>query len=461
MNRGDPPDSGPGGPHLRREVLDEFFLGRVSAVELLGRTAEHLSAACPGCRHRLGRDPDRYRRHLEGAAAQVRIRAEELADERAELPALVARLGGWSDLDRYVAVALGPQFHTPAFVEHQVDVGWGAVAYGEPAAAREALELAAAAVQALRVDRYGRRTRLLHEGEVDLLRARILLGEGEIEAAEGALDAAGRIEAEVGCFDLHAGVLLGRGCVHLARGATESAEAALRSAAATGAGAWRGSIAEALARWSHRPPGRPGTVAPPVASREGLWREWRRHGPGGLRFRLSLTVAELARRLTLDAPPAERSAALRELAAMCQELVLGAGPEARTELPGPVVAEVARFTRRLLSGRVDAEEIRAFESTVLRLHPPWGPPTMRHDPTGGRFPTEELTDLLAESSDELQSILIAHGLTDREVEEILQDATLALLERWHGLADRRDWLLERVRRLCRQTVALKGGDEVN
>lgn len=451
-----PRAAGSGGRHLRQDDLDGYFLGRVSGWELLARTTDHLARTCRGCRRKLGPEPLHYRRLLERAAERLRVHARELADERAQVPGLLAELGSRAALDRYLLVVSEARFHTPAFVDRQVAVGWDAVAQGALRVTREALELASAAVLTLPVERYGKMARFRLEGEVELLRARLLLVEGDGPGATRALDAAWDLEGEVCCPHLRAGVLVGRAFLHLARGERSEARSALESASATGSEAWRPSIAEGWARLEGRPVGEePADLTPPVGGRERLRRWWRRQGTPGLRLRMALGVAHLARRLVADAPSGERTAALRELATVCQELVEGPVPSVGIELPAPAAAELARFTRKLLSGKVDADEITAFENALLSLQPPWGPPTMRHDPPEGRFPAVELTTLLEDTSEELRAILVAHGLSDREVEDVLQDATMALLQRWDGLDDRREWLLDRVRRLCRQTVAQK------
>jgi len=250
--------------HLSRELLDGFFLGRVTPLELLGEAAGHLEETCPECRRRL--EPGRlgYRRALREAGRRVRARAEEIEAERAALPARLAELGARRGSGMFLLVAGSPRFHTAAFTELELGRGWAAVERDELAAAREAVELGYLAAVRLDRGRYGRIAVARLEAESFLLRARLALALGNREEAELALEAAEELLPFCLTDDLRAGLLLARASFHLWQGEEPAArrllDEASRLAVQGRAERWRPSIETALARLERRG-GRPELAA--------------------------------------------------------------------------------------------------------------------------------------------------------------------------------------------------------
>ncbi|HUP42403.1 MAG TPA: hypothetical protein VM599_04270 [Thermoanaerobaculia bacterium] len=245
--------------HLSRELLDGFFMGRVSPLALVAETAEHLEATCPECRRRLPPGPA-LRRAFREARRRVRARAAEIETERAELPRRLAELAEREGSEVLLAVAGSARFHTAAFVEYQLGVGWPAVERGELAAAREAVELGYLAALRLAPDRYGSIAVARLETESLLLRARLALAQGAREEAELALEAAERLVPECVSDDLRAGLLLGRASLLAWRDEAPAArrilDEASRISAEGRAERWRPSIETSLARLD-RGEGRP------------------------------------------------------------------------------------------------------------------------------------------------------------------------------------------------------------
>ncbi len=76
----------------------------------------------------------------------------------------------------------------------------------------------------------------------------------------------------------------------------------------------------------------------------------------------------------------------------------------------------------------------------------------RRDPQE-TFPTRELVELVESLEGELDPIYAAHCLTGAQAEAVLFESMTALGLRWHKIAHRRAWLLDRVRRRCEALTA--------
>lgn len=256
--------------HLSRELLDAFFVGEVSAHDLLGAALDHLEEECPDCRDRLAQTPVDLRAAIARAGSEARATEADLQRERNEAEALVEDLERLDRNEATLRVAGDPRFRTTALVETLLDRAREHLECRTGARADRSVMLAHLIGQVLDAGRYGAEAIRSLKAETWLLQSLLALERGAVERAANDLREAGGLLAPTRDRPVHrpsdrlrTGLILGLARLRLARGRADRARRLLEAACRRDGedrGPWSWSLRAELARL-RRAAGSPGEAA--------------------------------------------------------------------------------------------------------------------------------------------------------------------------------------------------------
>lgn len=305
-------------PHLSRALLDAYCRGQASPHELAVEVARVLEGECAECAGRLAGAGVDYDDAVQEASLGARREVSDMDTARRHLPAALQSLvPTWPEA--LLQAAGEERFHTPAFVEYQVQAAWDAMEGEAWRPAHQAADLAAAAAARLDVTRHGRLLVTLLQAEVELVRARVAVSRGRDRDAERALAAIAVFEAEELSEEVQAAACVGRAVLSLRHGDRKAARRALERGQTLvrdgAAGRWAWAVQTMLAVVERRA-GRPEAA---VGHLDLLRGEKATKLPGPWRWP---AARELVAALVADGRTAEAEAAV----ARCDTLRGGTGP---------------------------------------------------------------------------------------------------------------------------------------